>query len=97
MTGELIDATKALEIGLINKLVPDRDLLNESFKYAKGLAEKSPVALQMGKKSFYQMEDLKFADALELTNYHFATLCTTQEGQEGVKAFLEKRKASWNK
>ena len=43
------------------------------------------------------MEDLKFEDALELTDYHFATLCTTEEGQEGVRAFLDKREPNFRK
>ncbi|MBS4025828.1 MAG: enoyl-CoA hydratase/isomerase family protein [Clostridia bacterium] len=95
MTGDIINAEKALEIGLINKIVPAEDLEEESFKYAKKLADKSPVAMQLGKKSFYQMEDLKFSDALEMSNYHFATLCSTEDGQEGVRAFLEKREPKW--
>ncbi len=95
MTGDIIDAKKALDIGLINKIVPADDLKVESFEYAKRLADKSPRAMQMGKKSFYEMEDLKFSDALELTNYQFATLCTTEDGIEGVRAFLEKRDPQW--
>ena len=95
LTGEIIDANKVLSIGLINRIVPAEDLMEETFKLAKKLAQKSPKAMQMGKKSFYQMEDLKFSDALELTNYHFATLCSTDEGLEGVRAFLEKREPKW--
>ena len=95
MTGDIIDEKKALDIGLINKIVPADDLKVESFEYAKRLADKSPRAMQMGKKSFYEMEDLKFSDALELTNYQFATLCTTEDGIEGVRAFLEKRDPQW--
>ena len=94
-TASIIDAKKALDIGLINKIVPADDLKVESFEYAKRLADKSPRAMQMGKKSFYEMEDLKFSDALELTNYQFATLCTTEDGIEGVRAFLEKRDPQW--
>lgn len=95
MTGDIIDAKKALDIGLINKIVPADELKVESFEYAKRLADKSPRAMQMGKKSFYEMEDLKFSDALELTNYQFATLCTTEDRIEGVRAFLEKRDPQW--
>lgn len=97
MTGDLIGAEEALGIGLVNRVVKAEDLEEETRKYAAKLAAKSPLAMQLGKSSFYQMEDMRFEDALELTNYHFATLCTTEEGQEGVRAFLEKRKPNFKK
>lgn len=97
LTGDIINSAKALEIGLINKVFPAQELEEKSFEYALKLAKKSPTALQLGKKSFYQIEDLAFAQALEASNYHFASLCTTQDGQEGVQAFLEKRPPSWEK
>lgn len=90
MTGDIIGADKALDIGLINKIVPEEDLVEETKKYAKKLADKSPVAMQLGKKSFYQIEDMKFEDALEFTNYHFASLCTLDSSQEEVNKFLNK-------
>lgn len=97
MTGDIIDANKALEIGLINKIVPEADLVEETKKYAKKLADKNPVAMQLGKKSFYQIEDMKYEDAIELTNYHFATLCTLDSPQAEVKAFLNKNSKIKNK
>lgn len=90
MTGDIIDANKALEIGLINKIVPEEDLAEETKKYAKRLADKNPIAMQLGKKSFYEIEDMKYEDAIELTNYHFATLCTLDSTKEQVSNFLNK-------
>ncbi|NLC03937.1 MAG: hypothetical protein GX787_06635 [Tissierellia bacterium] len=90
MTGDIIDANKALDIGLINKIVPEADLAEETKKYAGKLAEKNPVAMQLGKKSFYQIEDMKYEDAIELTNYHFATLCTLDSPRAEVESFLNK-------
>ncbi|MEA3424015.1 MAG: enoyl-CoA hydratase-related protein, partial [Bacillota bacterium] len=95
LTGDMIDSTEAERIGLINKVVPNDKLEEETMKLALKLAEKSPIALQLGKKSFYKMEDLSFAEALDLTNNHFATLCTTEDAHEGVDAFLNKRKPRW--
>jgi len=92
MTGDIIGAQKALDIGLINKIVPEADLAEETKKYAKKLADKNPVAMQLGKQSFYEMEDMKFEDALELSNYHFATLCSLDSAQEEVQKFLNKNK-----
>ena len=90
MTGDLIDSKKALDIGLINKVVSENDLVEETKKYAEKLADKNPIAMQMGKKSFYQTEDMNFKDALEFSNYNFATLCTLESTQEDVKKFLDK-------
>ena len=95
LMGEMIDALEAQRIGLINKVVPSEKLYEETLKYARKLANKSPLALQIGKKSFYKMEDLDFEKALDLTNNHFATLCTTEDAHEGVDAFLNKREPIW--
>lgn len=95
MTGDLISAKEAERIGLINKVVPAELLEEETMKLAQKLADKSPLALQLGKKSFYKMEDLSYAEALDLTNNHFATLSTTEDAHEGVDAFLNKRKPEW--
>jgi len=92
MTGEIIDAEKALTMGLINKIVPESELVKETQKYAQRLADKNPVAMQLGKKSFYEIEDMKFEDALETTNYHFATLCTLDSSQKEIRKFLNKNK-----
>ncbi len=97
MTGDLIDAHEAERIGLINKVVPADMLEEETLKFARKLASKSPLALQLGKKSFYRMEDLDLKKAMELTNNHFASLCTTEDAHEGVDAFLNKRAPVWKK
>lgn len=91
MTGDIINADKALEIGLINKIVAEADLIEETKKYAKKLADKNPVTMQLGKKSFYQIEDMNFEDAIELTNYHFATLCTLDSTKASIDEFLNKK------
>ena len=95
LTGEIIDAFEAERIGLINKVVSAERLEEETLKYAKKIADKSPLALQLGKKSFYAMEDLDYERALELTNNHFASLCTTEDAHDGVSAFLNKREPVW--
>jgi len=95
MTGDLIDAEEAERWGLVNRVVPKDRLEEETMALAEKLASKSPVALQMGKQAFYGMSDLEFAKALEYTNEVFASLCMTEDAQEGVLAFLEKRKPVW--
>lgn len=95
LTGDLIDANEALRIGLINKVVPKEKLEEETMKMAKKIASYSPLAVQMGKKSFYNMVELEYEKALELTNNHFAALCTTEDSQEGIDSFLKKREPKW--
>jgi enoyl-CoA hydratase/carnithine racemase len=64
-------------------------------KLASKLAAKSPIALQMGKQTFYRMADMEFGNALDYSNEMFASLCITEDAKEGIDAFLNKRKAVW--
>ncbi|ABO50297.1 short chain enoyl-CoA hydratase [Desulforamulus reducens MI-1] len=95
LTGDLIEAAEAERIGLINKVVPKDKLEEKTMELAEKLAAKSPLGVQLGKKSFYKMSDLEYDKAFELTANHFATLCTTEDAHEGVDAFLNKRKPNW--
>lgn len=95
ITGDLIDAHEAERIGLINKVVPIEDLEEETMNLARKIASKSPIAVQLGKKSFYNMSDLEYSKALEIANKDFAMLCTAEDTTEGINAFLEKRSPVW--
>lgn len=95
LTGDMIDADEAYRIGLVNKVVSPDALERETLALAEKLVQKSPLALQLGKKSFYKMQDLEYEKALELTNNHFALLCSSEDAHEGVDAFLNKRKPEW--
>jgi len=93
--GDLIKADKACEMGLINKVVPDEELEVETRNWAAKLASKSPVALQLAKKSFYNAADMDYEKSFEYMNEAFTRLCTTEVAKEGIDAFLNKRKAEW--
>ncbi len=93
--GELIAAPAALEMGLINKIVPADDLEMEARRWAAVLAVKSPLAVQIAKSAFYAAADLNYEKAFEYMNEAFARLCSTEDAKEGVSAFLEKRQPSW--
>jgi enoyl-CoA hydratase/carnithine racemase len=95
LTGDMIDADEAYRIGLVNKVVPPEQLADETLALASKLAQKSPLALQLGKKSFYKMQDLEYEKAFELVNNHFAMLCSSEDAHEGVDAFLNKRTPEW--
>ncbi|UCF83085.1 MAG: enoyl-CoA hydratase/isomerase family protein [Desulfobacteraceae bacterium] len=95
LTGDMIEAEDAERWGLVNKVVPADQLEEATKALANKLAEKSPLALQMGKQAFYGMSDMEFKKALEYSNETFAALCVTDDAQEGVDAFLKKRKPVW--
>ncbi len=91
----MIKAGEALELGLINKLVPKEELDTLALQWAEDLAEKSPVAVQIAKTAFYQSEDMSYEDQFAYMNEAFARLCTTDDAKEGVKAFFERRNPVW--
>lgn len=95
LTGDLIDSDDAEKWGLVNKVVPADQLEEATMSLANKLAPKSPLALQMGKQSFYQTADMEFGKALEYSNEMFAALCVTEDAKEGIDAFLQKRKPVW--
>ena len=95
LTGDLIDSDDAEKWGLVNKVVPADQLEEATMSLANKLAQKSPLALQMGKQSFYQTADMEFGKALEYSNEMFAALCVTEDAKEGIDAFLQKRKPVW--
>jgi len=93
--GELVNAQEALNMGLVNRVVPTADLERETRNWAAVLAQKSPVALQIAKKAFYAAADLDYYKAFEYMNEAFARLCSTEDAKEGINAFLEKRSPVW--
>jgi enoyl-CoA hydratase/carnithine racemase len=93
--GNLIPASDALAMGLINKVVPDEDLTSEARNWATELAKKSPIALQVAKTAFYNSENMAYEQRFAYMNEAFARLCSTEDAKEGVTAFFEKRKPVW--
>lgn len=93
--GDLIKAPQALDMGLLNRVVPQENLAEEARKWAALLARKSPIATQISKKAFYAAADLDYYKAFEYMNEAFARLCTTEDAKEGVAAFFEKRNPEW--
>jgi enoyl-CoA hydratase/carnithine racemase len=91
----LIRAEEALRLGLVNRIVPDEDLEKEAREWAKDLAQRSPVAVQIAKSAFYTAEDMAYEKQFAYMNEAFARLCSTDDAKEGVKAFFEKRKPDW--
>ena len=93
--GDLIKADEAQRLGLVNKIVDKEELESEAMNWAVELARKSPIAVQIAKKSFYSSEDMDYFKQFDLMNEAFARLCSSDDAKEGVAAFFEKRKPVW--
>jgi enoyl-CoA hydratase/carnithine racemase len=95
LSGDMIDAREAERLGLVNKVVPAEKLEEETFAFAQKLIAKSPVAIEIGKKFYYQMIDMPFRQRFALNSEIMARLCTTEDASEGINAFIEKRQPMW--
>jgi enoyl-CoA hydratase/carnithine racemase len=95
LTGDIISAAEAHRLGLVNKVVPSDKLEKATMELATKLAAKSPLALQAGKAGIYGMIGVPYNQALDMLSDGFAALCSTEDAEEGVRAFLEKRKPVW--
>ena len=95
LSGDMIDAKTALEIGLVERVVPQDELLPAAKKLAQTIAGKAPLAIAACKRAINNGAHLPIADALELEALEFGTLVNTNDFKEGTSAFLEKRKAEW--
>jgi len=91
-TGKMIDAKTAEQWGLVNMVVPTEGFMEHVKHFAAGLAEKAPVALQVAKSLIDNGSNVNLEAALALEREGFAVVASTEDLQEGVAAFLEKRK-----
>jgi enoyl-CoA hydratase/carnithine racemase len=95
LTGEPIDARRALEWGLVNRVVPAERLDAETWALAAKLAAKPPATLAAGKRGFYRQMELGIAGAYQLAGQVISSDFAHPEGREGMDAFIEKRKPNW--
>jgi len=95
LAGERIDAREALDLGLVNHVVP-RDQLDAKVDEVVGkLAAKSPAALRLGRRAFYTMRDMEYEKALEYLSTMLAINTQAEDVAEGISAFMEKRQPEW--
>ncbi len=95
LTGNFISAERALQAGLINKIVPVDIYLNEAVKLAKQIADKSPIAVQLAKESVLKSFENSLTEGLYFERKNFYMLFATEDQKEGMAAFVEKRKADF--
>ena len=92
LTGDLIDAVEAKAIGLVNDVVPARELQDRVRGLAGRIAEKSPIALRMAKEAVKTASRLNLREGLDRETDLFSLTFASEDKTEGVRAFLEKRK-----
>ena len=97
LTGEPISAQRALEWGLVNRVVSADVLDSEVNLMAKVIASKPPSTVAAGKRGFYRQMDMDLAQAYELAGQVIASDFAHAEGREGMNAFIEKRPPDWKK
>ena len=90
-TGDIIDATEALRIGLVDKVVPQETLLDTAKSLAAKIVTKAPYAVQQAKRAINQGMEVDSASGIILEAEAFGMCFTTKDQREGMKAFLEKR------
>lgn len=95
LLGEQISAAEAERIGLVNKVVPAEQFDAAVADWAQRLASKSPVLMKLGKDAIYRQQDMAFEDALDFLRAQLTIALSTEDIQEGVKAFFEKREPQW--
>jgi enoyl-CoA hydratase len=95
LLGERVSAEEAQAIGIVNKVVPEGEFEAAVDDWATKLAAKSPVAMKLGKDAMYRQLDMPFEDALDFLRAQLSLSFTTEDIQEGVKAFFEKREPNW--
>ncbi len=95
LTAEPIDARRAFELGLVNRVVPLERLHEEALRMAKVIAANAPLSVRAGKALVYASAELSWSAALEEGDRLFEPVYLSEDGQEGPRAFAEKRPPQW--
>lgn len=95
LTGDMISADDACRMGLVNRVVEAGTELTEAITFAEKIATKSPHAVTTGKQAFYKQRELDLASAYDYTSKIMVENLLAADANEGICAFLEKRKPLW--
>ena len=95
LTGDLINASEAKRIGLINDFVSSDDLKTNVNNLANKIAKKPSLTIETGKKAFYRQHELDLAEAYNYTSQIMSENILDHDAIEGIGSFLEKRKPNW--
>jgi enoyl-CoA hydratase/carnithine racemase len=95
LLGEPVSAGHARDIGLVNRVVPDAEVLGEALAMAERIASKSSATVAIGKEAFYRQVEMPLADAYEYASRVMTENMLIRDAEEGIGAFLEKRTPRW--
>jgi enoyl-CoA hydratase/carnithine racemase len=95
LTGDMIQAARARELGLINRVVPEADLRGATLALAMQIAGKSPLTVAIGKEAFYRQAEMNLSDAYDYASQAMTRNMLARDAEEGIDAFLTKRKPQW--
>jgi enoyl-CoA hydratase/carnithine racemase len=95
LTGDFIDAATAKSLGLVNQVVPAAELRQAADALARKIAEKSALAIALGKEAFYRQIEMDLSAAYAYTSEVMTRNMMAHDAEEGIDAFIEKRKPVW--
>lgn len=95
LTGEAIDADRAFEIGLVNRVVPLPDLMKTAIIIAERISEKAPLALRAAKEALLRSYDLPLNQGMRMEGLLRRIIGDTEDAQEGIRAFQQNRKPEY--
>ncbi|MFT5657054.1 MAG: enoyl-CoA hydratase/carnithine racemase [Gammaproteobacteria bacterium] len=95
LTGAMLSAEKAENIGLLNRVVAEADLTEATMAMAASIASKSSMTLATGKKAFYAQADMSLSDAYDYASKIMVENMLKHDAEEGINAFIEKRSPTW--
>ena len=95
LTGDMISANRAEQIGLVNRVLPPEDLTSGTMALAERIAQKSTMTVAKGKRAFYAQSPMPLAEAYSYTSRVMVDNILKQDAKEGIGAFIEKRNPQW--
>ena len=95
LTGDMVSASRAAEMGLVNKVVPSIELHAASMALAGKIAAKSSLTVAMGKRAFYQQKEMDLVAAYNYASKVMVDNMLARDAEEGIAAFIEKRAPDW--
>jgi enoyl-CoA hydratase/carnithine racemase len=95
LTGEMTSAAHAYRIGLVNRVVPSGEELEQALALARGIASKSSFTVRTGKAAFYRQLDMSLPEAYRCASQVMVENMMARDAEEGIAAFLEKRMPTW--
>jgi enoyl-CoA hydratase/carnithine racemase len=95
LTGDMVPAARARELGLINRVVPEATLHDATRALAAQIAAKSPLTVAIGKEAFYRQAEMDLSHAYDYASEIMTRNMLARDAEEGIDAFLAKRQPQW--